>query len=802
MAELIGQVLDDAYRVEQLIGQGGMGAVYAAHDLALDRQVAIKVMHPHIAREQGFRERFLQEARAVAALDHPGIVQVHAFSRDPERLYIVMSLIEGGRNLADWLKHLSDKGLLMSLVEALLLVETLCDALAYAHARGVTHRDIKPGNILLRPVRPDQMAGGLAFRPVLTDFGLAKLAQSSAHTLPGQTMGTPAYMAPEQCMAAPVDGRTDLYSLGIVFYELLTGRVPFGVRSLPEALEAHTRQQPPAPRLLAPDLPSEVEQIVLKTLAKQPAERYQTAEALAEALEAARRRLAQRPVADAQTPSAYVSLATFGPAIAAQPAGAVSRDAWPTPPSDAPASIRLIILRPDGSTEARGLPEQATIAIGREEDNDLVLTGALTSRHHARLSIENGRARITDLSSTNGTFLQGRRILPGVAERWTPPQRVQIGDYWLSLELGAAAGMAPGGMAPPGAAYGPTRGAAPAASGPAVEVSISPETLALRPGEQATLRAHVLNRQPHVDHFCVRVEGVPEAWVTLPGEDLYLAPGDGAPLELAFAPSATPPARSGPFPFVVHVMSRADVTRHAEARGRLTVEPSRQVEMALHPSTLVGRGSTALTVWNRGNGTETLLLAASDPAGAVTAHFASERLTVEPGQSETITVEIGPSPRAPDDLYMTCPFQLTASVGGEPIASVQGALTLRPHAKPVEPPRAEPKPSPQPTQEPAPKPQPAPTPRPQPRPQPQPEPPARKKAGCWRTGFLLTTALLCIGVLLLGMFQPGAPFWVWLLGTLGLIAVRISAKGRLLWTVLFWVLVAATIALAWMGVLS
>ena len=137
----------------------------------------------------------------------------------------------------------------MSLPEALGIVEMVADALAYAHRRGVYHRDIKPGNIILKPLEAGQVnAAGLTFLPVVTDFGLAKLAEGGVQSMAGLSMGTPAYMAPEQCEAKPIDGRADLYSLGIVLYELVTGRVPFAVSTLTEALQAHTQMTPPPPR--------------------------------------------------------------------------------------------------------------------------------------------------------------------------------------------------------------------------------------------------------------------------------------------------------------------------------------------------------------------------------------------------------------------------------------------------------------------------------------------------------------------------------------------------------------------------
>jgi len=210
---LIGKTLDGTYRIEQLLGKGGMGSVYRARDVNLNREVAIKMMHAHFTSDPSFRARFLQEARAVANLDHPDIVQVYAFGQDLGQLYIVMDFIRG-QTLSAWLKRLAEEKKIIALVESLSIVRRVALALHYAHEKGVLHRDIKPSNIMLKPTDPSlQEEADLPFHPVLTDFGLAKLAEGGVQTQTGTTMGTPTYMSPEQCMGFEPDRRSDIYSL-------------------------------------------------------------------------------------------------------------------------------------------------------------------------------------------------------------------------------------------------------------------------------------------------------------------------------------------------------------------------------------------------------------------------------------------------------------------------------------------------------------------------------------------------------------------------------------------------------------
>jgi serine/threonine protein kinase/formylglycine-generating enzyme required for sulfatase activity len=309
MENLIGKTLDNAYRIDQLLGKGGMGAVYRARDVALERDVAIKVMHPHFTDDETFRARFLQEARAIAALGHPGIVQVYAFGQDLGLLYIVMDFVPG-QTLYAWLQRLAAEHKIVVLDESLEIVRQVALALHYAHEKGILHRDVKPSNILLKPADPALAEpGDLAFQPVLTDFGLAKLAEGGVQTHTGTAMGTPDYMSPEQCLGVDPDRRSDVYSLSVVFYELCTGQVPFETRSLTEAIRRHTQEPPPPPRSINPDLPVEVENLILRGLAKRPEARFATAREMADALRALRTGMSSDRTA-VPAPSAQESLAT------------------------------------------------------------------------------------------------------------------------------------------------------------------------------------------------------------------------------------------------------------------------------------------------------------------------------------------------------------------------------------------------------------------------------------------------------------------------------------------------------------
>ncbi len=275
MADLTGTVLGK-YKIVERRGRGGMATVYKAHHPRLDRDVAIKVLHSHLAETKDFLGRFEREARAVAALRHPHIAQAFDFDVEGDIYYLVMEYIDGP-SLEDRLHALARQGMRMPLPEAVGILHQVADALDYAHQQGMLHRDLKPSNVLL-----DRK--GQAY---LVDFGIARMLSGTQYTSTGELLGTPAYMSPEQGQGLTMTGATDIYSLGVMFYEMVTGQVPFDADTPFAVIHKHVYDPLPAPRTLVPDLPVALENVIVKALAKDPAKRYQSAREMAAAAEQA-----------------------------------------------------------------------------------------------------------------------------------------------------------------------------------------------------------------------------------------------------------------------------------------------------------------------------------------------------------------------------------------------------------------------------------------------------------------------------------------------------------------------------------
>jgi eukaryotic-like serine/threonine-protein kinase len=436
LSVLVGKSLGQ-FRLVERIGAGGMATVFKAYQPTLDRYVAIKVLPAYYARDPVFVKRFEREARAVAKLAHPNIVQIHDFGEQDHITYIVMEYVDGG-TLKDRLKCP------LPVAEAVDFIMQAAEGLECAHRNGIVHRDVKPANILLRK------DGHL----LLSDFGIAKILEGTTNlTRVGTGIGTPQYMSPEQGTGQMVDRRSDIYSLGIVLFHCLTGRVPFTADSPLTITLKHINEPLPVDKLKAEGVPPPIIQVIEKMAAKQQQDRYQTAEEvvgmLTRALAAANLSLPRgyRGGLSSFPPISPVSGGASGQLAHSDPSASLNgRSVVPlicfrcgaTNPNTrlfcttcgddlsnrrAQSDTYLVQGRPvlarltmkSGPMEGRCYRfHQDVTTVGRTNGNDLVISGLTVSRRHARLWFADGNWYLEDVGSQNGTLVNNVRIYQSV----------------------------------------------------------------------------------------------------------------------------------------------------------------------------------------------------------------------------------------------------------------------------------------------------------------------------------------------------------------------------------------------------
>lgn len=271
-------VFNERYRVIDRIGSGGMSVVYRAQDLLLGRIVAVKVLHENLTEDEGFLRRFQREAHAAANLYHPNIVTVHDIGQDNNRHYIVMEFVDG-RTLKQLVRLQNQQGRPLSIGQALDLGIQICAGIGYAHRANLVHCDVKSQNILV--TRDDRVK--------VADFGIARaISEATQHTVDNQIWGTPHYFSPEQAAGLGATPASDVYAIGIVLFELLTGRLPFLAETHTALALKHMQEPPPHPSEVNPLIPQQLDQIIMKVLSKEPAARYRTGDQFGRILSAYR----------------------------------------------------------------------------------------------------------------------------------------------------------------------------------------------------------------------------------------------------------------------------------------------------------------------------------------------------------------------------------------------------------------------------------------------------------------------------------------------------------------------------------
>ncbi|MBE2220110.1 MAG: protein kinase [Anaerolineae bacterium] len=554
---MVGQQISH-YQIKALLGQGRIGNVYQAVDLEDFSLVAIKVIHLHLTEEPGIRRRFLQEVNAIPKLDHPSIVKVHEAGIDTNEniLYMTMDYLTG-RSLTSYLRQLQFNNQQLDLGDALVIVAQIAEALDYAHQKGLLHRDIRPTVILFRTDDKPKESHNLPGRAVISDFALETMIavekEPFAPALP--------YMSPEAFLDRPLDRRSDIYSLGILLYQLTTGRLPFTAATLAEAARQHPYQDPPPPRELRPEMPLAMEGAILKAMAKKPEARYQTGANMAAALRNLAETLPERMSETAVEADIFdIKTTPTPPLVVASSHWAEDEDNVMVT-RDMPQSLRRQI-----------------ITIGRSETNDIVLEDTGVTRQHAQLERTASGWQVRDLGSLNGTFLDEKPLLPDIPEEWQSHQTLRVGPFFLHLQPGKGMN----------------------AQKRPFQAIITPNDVSVLPGERTEIGITILNQGTAVDEFSLSMDRIPAQWVTLPTEPLRLRPDERKTVTAYFHPPLVQDVLLGTSRYLLTINSANQPQERLAIPGVVQVLPPKNIfTTALEPSLITHAGQGFLTISNR-----------------------------------------------------------------------------------------------------------------------------------------------------------------------------------------------------------
>ncbi len=610
MLDFVGKTLGH-YRIEASIGRGELGQVVRGVHVSNKQPVAIKIVHPYLATRADFRSRFDQATQVAAELKHPNIVEIYEVKEQDNLLYIVMELVPDG-SICTLIQHNTWQSIPLTTGLDLLYQA----ATGLASAQTMLHQDIKPDTLLLKRLQSSQQSE-VQYQLKISDFGLAHLIQNT-YTGTGVPTRALSYKSPEQCQCKRLDGRSDIYALGVVLYEIVTGYLPFQINNFDDALNKHMQALPPRPGQERPDLPREVEEIILRCLAKNPDERYRTSAELAQALQKSLATIIHQKILSSDT---YVKTPLSSENNTPQ-AHEISNTFLPQEIDTEVPCVR--VLDQQGKTlRVVEMSKDKTICIGRQSSNDIILSSPTVSRQHLQITWDGIQTVVQDVGSHRGTHLGKRELQPHESQLWTRQEMIRIDTFCLLLERSSQEDrQLVDAMAMQGR----------------IGIAIDPITLTITPGQTSTIRVTLTNLGTVVDWFTTLIEGVSPAWIQGAGQEVSLNPAWQEIIELNVHVARVTDNIAGKYPVIIRARSRKQPGESSTIQTNWEVLPFHEALLSLEPRRTGGRGtaSSFTALQNNSNVRLKYSLSGEDDERSIIYRFGKNPITLEPGQQTRI----------------------------------------------------------------------------------------------------------------------------------------------------------------------
>ncbi|MBX3066737.1 MAG: protein kinase [Anaerolineae bacterium] len=655
------------YDLQEAIGSGGMSTVYRAVDRRSGAAVALKVILPALSANPEYARRFLEQGQSIAKLNHPHIVRVLEVAQQDSMLFMAMEYVDGV-TLREHLDQRLANEELLDLREVVTIARQVAQALHHAHEHGLIHRDVKPDNVLLN-------VAGNSSAPVhamLTDFGLApQIRGGEAITGEVEILGTPAYMAPEQIRGLPLDGRYDIYSLGIMLYEMVTGRPPFPAASINEMLLMQTQGEPLKVQELRPNVPPALVSIILRAMRKNPDDRYETAAEIGRELEALEKSIRQLqaetirifppiPLRRDEIPS--------GPATVYDLIPALDRPPIPVTLISEGADDVILVLPPQGDPITVTL-DKPTLSIGRDPRSDVVLNDPHVSRRHLQVErLPDGRLVITDAGSQNGTYLNEVKLARSTTAVWSDGGSLKVGAYWLLLRLARA----PIGV---GRRQLTLDAAAPlkAEIGKEANAEISQPQAVVEPGRAVIVRVQVENLTSSENEFSLEVSGLPPTWYTIAPLPLILPAKATGERMITLHPPRVPATTPQQYPYTVHVL-----TDDPYLKGQLDCSLEVYPYFEFASDTSINDRRLRIQISNQGNTARSYVAEVREPANKLVIAPARTRVTTASGESTDVNMRLRPKQQPWIGQPQSYPLEVFVRGEGLPVQSHELHYTVFP----------------------------------------------------------------------------------------------------------------------------